>query len=181
MPELLGAEIEDQREREATLRRDFVNRAANTNEPHRGLESIFLDNLASSLVYEPNPDGFETVANLFAAANAGTPVIVPTLEASTSKFNRLHPNVRHRLAPILATEPVFIAGGSVLHSLTAQPSAAGSVAPRTSAWWGKTSDVDIFLHAETAAGASRISERIYGALVLIDEQWLVMPTCAAAA
>eukprot|EP00966_Prymnesium_polylepis_P272807 6302591-Prymnesium_polylepis.1 len=48
---------------------------------------------------------------------------------------------------------------------------------RTSEWWGtdgKTSDVDVFLHAVDAAAATSTAKKIYRALAVDGEKWVVM-------
>ena len=57
--------------------------------------------------------------------------------------------------------PLFIAGGAVLRALTAARDAAHAPAPpRTHDWWGADSDLDLFVHAHSAAQASRIAQRL---------------------
>lgn len=63
----------------------------------------------------------------------GQAVTVSSLAAFESNFNRSHPNILHRLRPVLLEEPVILAGGSVLHALTA--------GLRPLEWWPTVDDV----------------------------------------
>lgn len=56
---------------------------------------------------------------------AGAADTVATLDAFRTKFNPIHPNVLAGLQPTLESEPVFIAGGSVLNALTAGETQVG--------------------------------------------------------
>lgn len=102
---------------------------------------------------------------------------VSTLEEFQTNFNRDWPNLLHRLGPILRTENVIIAGGSVLRALTATQGI------RTADFWErkdlggdekKQSDVDLFLYACSEEEASRIARRIFYAVAADNEIWVVV-------
>lgn len=102
----------------------------------------------------------------------GTLVAVRSLTEFRSNFDRDHPTILDRLNDILLEEKVVIAGGSVLQALTSSPGV------RTAEWWGKTwrtkkSDVDIFLYCKTPREATRVAGRIFFALVLDGEAWII--------
>lgn len=100
------------------------------------------------------------------------PVTVATLEEFSTNFNMEFPNVLLKLDPILRSEPVVVAGGAVLRSLTA----GGNV--RTGDFWnrtewakGKLSDIDLFVYGVSTGEANGIVRRIFQALAVGDETW----------
>jgi len=102
-------------------------------------------------------------------------VAVPSLAAFRTNFSQRCPNVLQRLQPLLAAEPILIAGGSVLHALTAGDSTRtgkGGLWERDELGVRK-SDVDLFLHATSPADASRICRDVYSALAVDDEIWII--------
>jgi hypothetical protein len=120
--------------------------------PNRNEDYLFIDNIRK------NPKEEEPL-----------PVTVETLEEFQTNFNREWPNVLHRLGEVLLEEPVIVAGGSVLRALTA------SNGVRTADWWGKTSDIDLFLHCGSdREQANRIARRIFYALAANNESWVVI-------
>jgi hypothetical protein len=100
----------------------------------------------------------------------GQAVSVKTIHQFQFIFNSVHANVLHRLHDILLHEPVVIAGGSVLRALTVGDEL------RPPAWWQGKGDVDLFLYAETAAEATRLSRPIFDAVAVDGESWLVFRT-----
>lgn len=95
----------------------------------------------------------------------GSEITVTTVDEFRSNFNRLHPNVLHRLNDILLSEPVVVAGGSVLGSLRRH--AGNSVT-------SSTSDVDLFICTSDPQEASRITHRFWNALALDNERWWIL-------
>jgi hypothetical protein len=68
-------------------------------------------------------------------------------------------------------EPVVLAGGSVLRALTA----SDKVRTGGDAMWGdKSSDIDVFVYTRDAQEASRIARRIFYALAVDEERWVVI-------
>eukprot|EP00977_Amphora_coffeiformis_P013771 scaffold3676_cov166-Amphora_coffeaeformis.AAC.9 len=96
------------------------------------------------------------------------PVTVKSMEEFRTNFNSEHPNILSRLTPILAEEPIVIAGGSVLCALT------GCATIRTVDWWGKTSDIDLFLYCQSPEEANRIARRVFYALATDNEKWVIV-------
>jgi len=96
-------------------------------------------------------------------------ISVTTLENFRSSFNRNHANVLHRLNDVLREEPVIIAGGSVLETLTI----GDNLRPR-SWWYSGDSDVDLFLYASNVSEANRIARRIFYALAVDNERWVIV-------
>jgi len=144
---------------------------------HEGLVPMFSPDggmLTLPLKYEPPTNAVSTsIAMQIRGKNEdekmemGQAVSVGTLDEFRSNFNREHANVLHRLQDILAQEPVLIAGGSVLQALTSGPG--------LSSFWGTyESDLDLFLYANSPEEANRISQRIFYALAVDHERWVIV-------
>jgi hypothetical protein len=147
MSELLSDDVVSIRHEEEELRKAFMTKSAQGYDPHRGLVSIFCPDhgIGTLPLYVPRPianEGEVLMNTLRGQAKRGTPVTVKSMEEFESNFNREHPNVLHRLSPILLDEPVIIAGGSVLRAL------AGGEGTRTAEWWKGKSDIDLFMHCQ---------------------------------
>lgn len=167
----LSQEVLAMRNDENLLRSAFVEGKGGPSTFHRGLVPIFCpDNGVQPLPlrYEPVEDDHVLMGNLRKQPPQGTPVTAKSLEEFKSNFNREHPNLLHRLDRILQEERVIIAGGAVLRALT---SCEGI---RTSQWWGKKSDVDLFLYCQSCKEANRLAKRIWYALAADQEQWVIM-------
>jgi hypothetical protein len=174
----LSAETLSQREEESTLRTAFANHAAQGFDPYRCLVPLFCPDNGPRplpLTYEGPTIEEEANANFMGGIRSKTPttkdslpVTVQTFDQFESNFNREHPNVLHRLREVLLEEPVIIAGGSVLRALTGGPDI------RTGDWWGEASDIDLFFYCSDALEANRIAQRIFYALAVDLEKWIVV-------
>lgn len=160
--------VRQMRMQEVKMRQAFSEGAGGSFDPHRGLLSLFdpAAGLPLPLTYQPT-DAHPVYLECFVegAPTHGAPVTVSTLDEFRANFNRLHSNVMHRLQQILQEEPLVIAGGAVLHALTA------SEGVRTNGLWGDTSDVDLFVHTRDPAEADRIATRVWEALAVDNESW----------
>jgi len=173
----LSEKTQSIRQEENVLRKDFMyGTAAASLDCHESLVTLFsLENPFTRLAlkYEPADGEYSSVllGNLREKAPHGTPVAVTTMDDFRSNFQRKHPDVLDRLELVLLEEKVVIAGGSVLEALTTSPESL----IRTSEWWGKNkSDVDIFLYCDGPEEANRVAQRIFFALAVDDEQWVIM-------
>jgi hypothetical protein len=129
------------------------------------IESVYT----MPLTYVPPElgDGTPLILNLRGGERLeGQAVSVASLAQFRLNFNRSHGNVLHRLESILLEEPVIIAGGSVLRALT-----AGDDRRR---FWVGMSDVDLFLHTCDTSEATRIAKRIFFALAVGNEHWVIV-------
>jgi len=143
--------------------------------PYQGLVPLFSpdDSVQSlPLKYDP-PEKTESVPLIInihgkILLKKNQSVSVGSLNAFRSNFNQEHANVLHRLNDILLEEPVIIAGGSVLRALT-----VGDQLRPFYSWKGK-SDIDIFLYAASPSEANRISRRIFYALAVDHERWVIV-------
>ena len=189
----LGAAISAERRRETELRLLSASGQGRQQPTHSGLISVFADDgEAATLVYSPDTSGFPTLlqydagtaaaassgsASASAASSGGTGlrVAVTSLEIFRQNFSRRNPNILQRLEPILLSEPILIAGGAVLHALT---DGKGIRTGGEGVWsrdelQSRKSDVDVFLHAQSPAEASRICHAIFLALAVDDELWVI--------
>jgi hypothetical protein len=152
-----------------------------TSDPFQGLIPIFSpdDGIPLPLLFDPDCALRKKTDCLFMSnvcvnrksSTKRPPVCVDSLETFRTNFNKEWPNVLHRIDQILVDEPVVIAGGSVLRALTA----SDKIRTGGDAMWGdKPSDIDIFLYAREAQDASRIARRIFYALAVDDERWVVL-------
>lgn len=173
LAELLGAELMGMRDHEHEMRVAFAAKASGHLGSHHHLVDVFAGTTPASLVFSPDPKAFPTVAALRASGDPGVRVAVGSIDAFRTNFNRLFPNVLSRLQPLLAQAPLFVAGGAVLRALTAATEGA-QAPPRAHDWWGTSSDVDFFVHAQSAPEASAITQRVYDALAVDGERWLLM-------
>jgi hypothetical protein len=172
----LGEEVLSIRRKEDEIRQAFKAHESASIDPHEGLVPLFCPDHGIQplpLTYEPDManemlDGHVFMGELRPKAEKGVPTTVSSLEGFQSNFNREHPNVLHRLQDVLLQEPVIIAGGSVLQALTS------SDRIRTEVWWGSKSDVDIFVHTKDPHEATRIARRIWYALSVDHEQWVIV-------
>jgi len=169
----LPKESQTHREEEGKLRDAFAKQNSNAAagmDPHCGLIALFDrdhgEGPALPLKYEPVEevlDGMMFHGNCF--AKPGEELTIDSKEKFVSNFNRAYPNMLNRLSDILKKEPVFIAGGSVLRSIMT-----------TSSEWkdSELGDIDLFLHSCDAEEATRIATRIFYALAVDDETWVVV-------
>jgi len=95
----------------------------------------------------------------------GSEVTVSSIDGFRTNFNRSHPNILHRLNDILLSEPVVVAGGSVLGSLRCHTGNHVS---------GFTSDIDLFICISEPQEANRITHRIWNALAVDHERWWIL-------
>ena len=164
---------------EEKLRSAYRTNAAGDLDPHQGLLSLFSpDDCSLPLKYEP-PEEIGSGATILmdvrgkwtvdGTLKTGQPVSVVSLDAFRSTFNAGHANVLHRLNDVLLEEPVIVAGGSVLRAITI---GADLRPPRW--WWNVQSDVDLFLYASSRSEANRISRRIWYALAVDLERWVIV-------
>jgi hypothetical protein len=193
--EHLPQEVLSMRQEEDELRNAFINGSTGGFGPHRGLVSLFSDVHPLPLCFEPTENTGDSLLmdNLRENPPPGIPVTAKSLNEFKSNFNEEQPNLLHRLNPILQEEPVIIAGGAVLRALTSTratrilldaPFMIGEDAligtlkstpgVRTADWWGEKSDIDLFLHADTAQEATRIARRIFFALAVDNERWVIV-------
>ena len=188
METLLSPDLLRMRRAESEIRARFL---AEDGRPslHEGLRSLFeggADAIAASLVYSPEQDGFPLLLQKLARQHhwrtsnwqgqvaSGTRVAVPSLEEWRTNFNKLHPNMLNRLAPLLAGGKVLVAGGSVLHALTHGDSCLlGGAVPELGDKYGPSSDIDLFLHTCTPAEASSLAKGIYDAVAADEERWSI--------
>jgi hypothetical protein len=124
-------------------------------DPHRGLISLWFcpDNGVRPLPVRYNPIDNETGLVMENLHTPGKAVTTTTMNEFERNFNTDFPNVLHRVSDVLRSEPVIIAGGSVLRALISRKRI------RTASWHGKNSDIDIFLHCREPGEANRIAER----------------------
>lgn len=171
--EFLPEDVFRIRREEDALRKEYINGSAHRNSPHRGLVSFFCPDSGVQplpLRYQFVHSGDEILmGNLRKnyCVSDGVPVTAKSLDDFQSNFNREHPNLLHRLTPILLEEPICIAGGAVLRALTSKDT-------RTSDWWGKKSDVDLFLYCRDPEEANRIARRVFYALSVDNERWVIV-------
>ncbi|CAB9498535.1 SH3KBP1-binding protein 1 [Seminavis robusta] len=166
-------------EAESQLRAAFVDGTAKQwPDRFRGLLALFPvgdheTTLEMPLKFDPSSELLQDQQNLFMDSLRGdadnTSVSVESLQEFTTNFNKEWPNIHHRLLDVLLQENVVVAGGSVLRALTASEDV------RTSKWWGEEkSDIDLFVYGCEPNEASRIARRIFDALALDPEQWVVV-------
>lgn len=176
---LLTKETLLQREEESILRKAFANREATASQGFQGLIPIFdPEDGIQPLPLNFDPDSqTRNEAHMFMGelrqnpkTEKGQPLLVTvkTLDEFQTNFNREWPNLLHRLNEVLLEEPIVIAGGSILRALTA------SKGVRTEGWWGKTSDIDLFLCCSDREEANRIARRIFYALAVDNEKWIIL-------
>ena len=172
----LGEEITLERAREAELRAHFASGRGRAMPAHAGLINIFNDEgVIDSLVHAPGAAIFPTLLALD-VTEAAPParVAVATLERFRHNFSVRNPNILQRLESLLAAEPIFIAGGAVLHALTVdEQTRFGATLWHRHELQARKSDIDIFVHAASAPEASHICHAIYTALAVDQEVWLV--------
>ena len=171
--EHLSEEVLSIRREESVLRKGFMDGSSEVLDPHRGLIPLFCpDNGVRPLPVKYNPmmenERDLVMENLRKQASPGTRVTTTSLNEFESNFNKEFPNVLHRLSDVLRSEPIIIAGGSVLRALTS------SKRIRTAAWWGKKSDIDIFLYCQEPREANRIAKRIFFSIAADHERWAIV-------
>lgn len=183
----LGEEITAERKHEEELRAIFANadkQRRSELQPHVGLVNVFGDDgVASSLVFAPGRAFPVMLKSCLHDVDTDKPVrvAVASLAAFRTNFSKRNPNILQRLEPLLASEPILIAGGAVLHALTDGDTRTGKRVRGgcTRNVWTKDealcrkSDVDVFLHASSPAEATRICRAIYFALAADEERWLI--------
>jgi hypothetical protein len=98
-------------------------------------------------------------------------VTVATLDQFITNFNKIHPNILHRIQNILKTENVIIAGGSVLHALTTDTNTEGDP---EGFLWGKKGDIDLFFYGMSKQEANELVRRLFLALAEDDERWVIL-------
>ena len=169
----LPRDVQIHRSQEVKLRGEFsknLHTRGATADLHSGLVSLFGQDhdFTLPLKYEPAPEA-EMKGMIFTGNTFGKPgddMTVETMEGFLSNFNRDHANVLNRLSAILVEEPVFVAGGSVLRALLS--SSEGTER------WKDNGDIDLFLHSCDEVEATRIAKRIFYALAVDDERWVVI-------
>ena len=191
MEALLGPEIAHMRQLERELRARFVistadgdaGSRAGTDTLHEGLLSLFdggADAVGATLMYVPDPRAFPLVLEKQAGVLKRPPVTSDTIKRCTvgsiehfrTNFNKLHPNILHRLAPVLASGKLLVAGGSVLHALTHGQFLGGGVTSLGDKF-GPASDVDLFLHSCTPGEATLLTKEIFDAVATDLERWTI--------
>ena len=184
MEALLGDEIVRMRASEASLRaryclRDASGASKDAPMAHEGLLSLFEggdDSIAKQLKHTADPCTFPILLDdlrdkhqpLYRGTLAkpdGSQVVVESLRAFETNYNRQHPNMLHRLAPLLASGKLLLAGGSVLQALTA--------GCRLGHLWGPNTDIDIFLHSCNAEEATQLTKQIFEVVALDNESWSI--------
>jgi hypothetical protein len=166
-PGYLGEDVAQMQEREAELRARLASSEGAAPDSHAGLVSIF-DNAAllrDANEWCPDPMKHPTLLERSEGVDHAKPAVVTTLKQFRTNFAEAHSNLLERLDPILQSEPVLIAGGSVLHALT-MGCRLGHL------YTGKT-DIDVFVCTDSAVNATRICRRIYYALAADDECWTI--------
>lgn len=157
---------------ESVLRKGFMDGSREVYDTHRGLIPLFCpDNGVRPLPVRYNPIDHETglvMENLHTQASPGKAVTTTLMNKVERNFNTEFPNVLHRVSDFLRSEPVIIAGGSVLRALTS------SKRIRTASWYGKNSDIDIFLHCREPCEAYQIAERIFDPIAADNERWAIV-------
>jgi hypothetical protein len=97
-------------------------------------------------------------------------VTVATLDEFIKNFNNMHFKVLRRIQNILQTENVIIAGGSVLHALT-----ANSNIRTGGGMWGKKGDIDIFFYGMSSKEeANELVRRLFLALAEDNDRWVIL-------
>lgn len=180
---LLGDDLVRMRSAEIALRaryctRDESGASKDKPMPHEGLLSLFEgsdDSIAKQLRHSEDPCAFPlllddvrhkhrpTGSYDVPAKPEGSQVVVDSPAAFRTNYNLQHPNILHRLAPLLESGKLLIAGGSVLQALTADC--------RLGHLWGPNTDIDIFLHSCNAEEATTLSKQIFDAVALDNESW----------
>ena len=148
-------------------------RGDETLDRHEGLLPLFhlatQDDRAMPIRYDPQLK--DSVSLLFDKKRlklvADSEVTVSSIDQFRTNFNRSHPNVLHRLNDVLLSEPVIVAGGSVLGSLRCNAEDSSS---RNS----EESDVDLFICTGNTLEANRITQRIWNALAVDNEAWWIL-------
>lgn len=177
--EHLSEELLAQREKESELRTAFCTGQASGLDPYQGLIPIFCpDDGIVPLKYDPdsttrNKDFLflDSVCKKRAVPGPQPQLVcVESMASFRTNFNREWPNILHRIDPILVGEPVIIAGGSVLRALTS----SNNIRTGGDLWGDKTSDIDVFLYTKDPEEANRISKRIFDALAMDNETWVVI-------
>lgn len=169
----LEDDVKSLRRKEDELRLAFRTRSIDNLDVHHGLIPLFCrDHGIRPLPIRHEPlDGAHDkslMMDLRKRAPSGTAVTATNLAQFRSNFNRLHPNILHRLQNVLLEESIIIAGGSVLNALTATPGV------RTEPWWGVKSDIDLFLHCNDRFEANRVAKRVFDAIAVDQETWVVL-------
>lgn len=170
----LSEETRRQRSQEEELRKAFQDGSIAGFDAHRGLVPLFSPDSEQNLPlrYQKPVDleqnGVLLLKKLHETSVDGAPVTVTSLDEFQFNFNPTHTNILHRLENVLMEEPIIIAGGAVLRALTASPTI------RTSLSWGDKSDIDIFVHTKDPLEANRIARRIFYALAVDHERWVVV-------
>ena len=192
LDDYLPKEIMYIQEEERNLRSKFTGGSGETNRLARytGLLSLFsADN-------ESNDDGFEGTSIecplLFDAkhplrqersyvylstvgehnsskAKHRQVVTVETLADFEVNFDLNHPDILRRIGKILRTKNVIIGGGSVLRALT-----VCDFSRTAESYWDQNSDIDLFIYGSSRQEANELVRRIFLALAVDDEKWVIM-------
>jgi hypothetical protein len=176
--EHLSEELLSLREKESELRTAFCAGQASELDRYQGLIPIFCpDDGIVPLKYDPDSATrnkeflfLDSVYKKRSLPLSQPLVCVESIESFRTNFNREWSNILHRIDQILVDEPVIIAGGSVLRALTA----SDNVRTGGDLWGTKTSDIDVFLCTKDPEEANRISKRIFEALAVDNETWVVI-------
>lgn len=171
--EHLSDDILSIQDEEESLRSKFASREAGGLSEYESLIPLFdLDHGVQPLplTFRPREDMLNAyMSRIHEQACSGTTVTVGSLEEFRANFRSQHDReILEHLETILMEEHVIIAGGSVLRALM---TFNGS---RTSRHWNGDSDIDLFLYGCTAEDANRIAERIFRAISVNQEPWVIV-------
>lgn len=162
--------------------RDMFCKGRPLTSPHHGLLKLFhSDDVAHPLTYQPQTfDGCSVLMDVRDNTKMNDkPVAVSSLSQFELNFDRKHTNILDRLSDLFREGHLIIAGGSVLCALTS------SETIRTNQWWrdyhfesgmADKSDVDLFVCCRTPSEATSIARRVYYALAVNDESWVISRT-----
>lgn len=148
---------------EEQIRATIYNGTYVSSRKYQGLVRLFVDGHWNTPIrHQPDSlkDSVRVLLTPKQRPRVGPFNTVSTLETFRACFNRFHGNVLNRLEPILREEPLVIAGGSVLAALRGFDAVSN--------------DVDLFVCTTNHREATRIARRVWLALALDDEHWVIL-------
>ncbi|KMZ60767.1 hypothetical protein ZOSMA_5726G00010, partial [Zostera marina] len=148
---------------EQEIRATIYNGTYDSSRKYQGLVRLFVGGHRNTPIQHQPGSLKDTVRILLTpkqCPRVGPFNTVSTVETFRACFNRFHGNVLSRLEPILCEEPLIIAGGSVLAALRG--------------FNAVSNDVDLFVCTTDHREATRIARRVWLALALDNEHWVIL-------